>query len=166
MITRAKAGIHKLRDLTYAYVLKSIPSTVVEALASPYWKKAMIVKYDALHKNGTWSLVPYTPYMNIITNKWVFRTKLKFDATLDKFKARLVARGFQQTPCVDYFDTFDLVAKHFMIPDLFTMVFTFGWKVQQIDVNNAFLNGFLNETVNMVQPKGFEDKSKADQVVF
>ena len=87
----------------------------------------------------------------------VIRIKYKADGTLDKYKARLVAKGFQQTLGVDYFETFSPVVKHATIRLIFTLVVTHHWDIQHIDVNNAFLNGDLEETVYMAQPEGFVD---------
>lgn len=62
---------------------------------TPEWKKAMEVEIQALLRNDTWELVPYTEDMNVVTNKWVFRVKYKVDGSVDMFKARLVAKRFQ-----------------------------------------------------------------------
>ena len=92
--------------------------------------------------------------------KWVFRTKLKADGSLDKHKARLVAKGFQQTPGVDFFETFSPVVKASTICIIFILAVSKGWGIQQIDINNAFLNGDLHEEVFMSQPDGFVDQAK------
>ena len=112
-------------------------------------------EYLALQQNDTWELVPFSPSMNLIGNKWVFQVKYNADGSILKYKARLVAKGFLQTPGVDYAETFSPVVKAPTIRVLFSLAGTFGWKIQQVDVNNTFLNGDLTETVFMTQPKGF-----------
>ena len=98
--------------------------------------------------------------MHIVSNKWVSRTKFKANGTVDCFKARLVAKGFQQTLNVDYFETFNPIIKPSTIRIVFTLVVTHQWSIQQIDVNNAFLNGDLQEIIYMAQPEGFVDQEK------
>ena len=124
----------------------------------------MVQEYQALMNNHTWELVPLTAEKHVVSNKWVFRVKYKVDGSLDKYKARVVAKGFQRNACVDFFETFSSVTKPFTIKIVFTLVVTYGWDIKQIDVNNAFLNGKLQETVYMLQPPGFEDKTKPNHV--
>src|SRR5436305_13217403 len=102
--------------------------------------------------------------MNINSNKWVFRVKKKPDGTIDKLKARLVARGFQQHAGVDFVETFSPVVKPLTIRLVLTLAVTKGWPIQQVDVNNAFLNGDLKEAVFMNQPEGYVDQSKPTHV--
>ncbi|XP_031266202.1 putative GPI-anchored protein pfl2 [Pistacia vera] len=125
------------------------PSLVFEALKSTKWKAAMQSEFYTLVHNNTWTLVPSSSNINIVGNKWVFRTKLNANGTLQKYKARLVNKGFQQTPSLDYFKTFSPVIKSATIRIVLTLAVTNGWDVQQIDVNNACLNGVLTETVYM-----------------
>ena len=66
----------------------------------------MELEYEALMKNETWSLVPFSSSMNIVGNKWVFRVKYNSDGTVQRYKARLVAKGFHQQPGFDYNETF------------------------------------------------------------
>jgi hypothetical protein len=66
-------------------------------------------EFFALQANHTWILCPRPPHKNVITNKWVFKVKHKADGTLDRFKAQLVAKGFQQLDGIDYTNTFSLV---------------------------------------------------------
>uniref|UniRef100_A0A803R1P3 Reverse transcriptase Ty1/copia-type domain-containing protein n=1 Tax=Cannabis sativa TaxID=3483 RepID=A0A803R1P3_CANSA len=111
----------------------------------------------ALKKNKTWTLVPPSSEMTIVHNKWVYRIKLNADGSIERFKARLVAKGFQQVPGVDFFETYSPVVKPCTIRLMFTMAVTYGWEIQQLDINNAFLNGELKEAVYMYQPQGFVD---------
>ena len=104
--------------------------------------------------------MPYTEDMNVVTNKWVFRVKYKVDGTVDRFKACLMAKGFQQLAGVDFLDTFSPVVKSSTVRVVFSLAVTNGWDIQQIDINNAFLNGTLQEKILMLQPEGFEDGTK------
>ncbi|KAH9646461.1 retrovirus-related pol polyprotein from transposon RE2 [Citrus sinensis] len=108
MITRSKSGIFKPKVYTVTLANKE-PSTVQEALSSQNWHQAMVDEYEALIKNKTWSLVPFSNAYKVVDNKWVFRLKQNTDGSIAKHKARLVAKGFQQTEGVDYFETFSLV---------------------------------------------------------
>ncbi|XP_051206272.1 uncharacterized mitochondrial protein AtMg00820-like [Lolium perenne] len=65
----------------------------------------------ALHHTRTWVLVPRPPGVNIVRCKWIFKTKQQPDGSIDKHKARLVARGFTQRHGIDYGDTFSPVVK-------------------------------------------------------
>ena len=109
MRTRSKSGIFKPKVLTA--MLHCEPSTVPLSLADPHWKDAMETEYQALLKNNTWELVPPSDAHHIIESKWVFQTKFKADGTMDKYKARCVAKGFQQTPGLDFSETFSPVIK-------------------------------------------------------
>jgi hypothetical protein len=68
-------------------------------------------EFDALQQNQTWELIPCPPRANIITGKWVFKHKLRFDGTLECYKARWVVRGFHQCTGIDFTDTFAPVIK-------------------------------------------------------
>ncbi|CAH9056104.1 unnamed protein product, partial [Cuscuta epithymum] len=156
MQTRAKSGIIKPR-LNPTLLLAHIePKSVKQALSSPQWFSAMQDEYNALIANGTWSLVPLPPDKHAIGCKWVFRVKENSDGSLNKFKARLVAKGFHQRFGFDFTETFSPVVKPVTIRVLLTLAVSHKWTVQQLDVNNAFLNGTLDEEVYMVQPPGFQ----------
>ena len=124
----------------------------------------MEAKYSTFVRNGTWQLVPKTEGMHIVHNKWIFKTKLKTDGSLDKFKAKLVAKGFQQHANVDFSDTFTPIVKAPTIWIIFSLVVAYNWDIQQVDINNAFLNGILHEDVYMCQPEGFVSSTHPTQV--
>ncbi|CAH9116094.1 unnamed protein product [Cuscuta europaea] len=126
------------------------------ALQDSRWKKAMDEEYQALLRNHTWDLVP-PAHHSPITCRWIFRVKRHSDGSIARFKARLVARGFLQQPGRDYSETFSPVFKPSTLRIVLTIALSRAWPIRQLDVNNAFLHGTLEEEVYMVQPPGFED---------
>uniref|UniRef100_A0A803PR46 Reverse transcriptase Ty1/copia-type domain-containing protein n=1 Tax=Cannabis sativa TaxID=3483 RepID=A0A803PR46_CANSA len=140
------------------------PVSVIEALQHRGWNRATTDELLALIRNKTCILVPRKAGMNIVGNKWVFKEKLNADGTVERLKARLVAKGFHQRPGLDFGETFSPVVKASTIRIILTIAVSNGWDVRQLDINNAFLNGKLEEDVYMEQPQGFEDKEKPDYV--
>ncbi|GMP86007.1 hypothetical protein CsSME_00038964 [Camellia sinensis var. sinensis] len=115
----------------------------------------MNAEFQALHQQGTWTLVSLPPHKTAIGCKWVFRIKKNSDGTIARYKARLVAKGFLQQEGVDYQETFSPVAKQPTIRILLCLVLQQNWVLKQLDISNAFLHGHLEEEVYMVQPPGF-----------
>lgn len=94
-------------------------------------------------------------FQNLVKCKWVFRIKYDKDGKVQRYKARLIAKGFQQRPDIDYTETFSPVVKPATIRTLLGLAVTNGWQLRQLDINNAFLQGTLTEQVFMAQPPGF-----------
>ncbi|CAL1375176.1 unnamed protein product [Linum trigynum] len=124
----------------------------------------MRAEVQALLSNHTWTLVPRPLSHNIVACRWIFRIKWNPDGSINRFKARLVAKGFTQRPGIDFHDTFSPVLKPVTIRTVFTIALAHQWPILQFDVNNAFLQGSLNETVYMAQPPGFRDPHHPDYV--
>lgn len=124
----------------------------------------MLNEYNALLQNGTWELVPYHSHYKIMGLKSVFKVKYNLDGIVSRFKARLVAKGFYQTLGIYYFETYVPIVKSQTIRIVFSIAASNKWEIQQVDVNNAFLNEDLEEDVYMIQPKGFEDTTKTNYV--
>jgi histone deacetylase 1/2 len=120
----------------------------------------METEFSALQANGTWNLVPPVSGINLIDSKWVFKVKLHADGSIERYKARLVAKGLKQQYGLDYDETFSLVVKPATVRLLLSVALTRQWHIRWLDIQNAFLNGFLDEEVYMRQPLGFVDPTK------
>lgn len=121
------------------------------------WVAAMKDEYESLIKNRTWELIDRPENQNVVDNKWVFKIKRKPDNSIERFKARLVARGFTQQYGIDYFETFSPVVRFTSIRIILAIASRRKMHLRQFDVKTAFLNGDLNENVFMEQPVGFTD---------
>jgi histone deacetylase 1/2 len=168
MVTRAKDDIRqpnpKYALTSSTNVLSPTPSSVHAALRDANWKAAMQQEFNALQANRTWTLVPRPPGARVISCKWVFKTKLNPDSTLDKYKARWVLRGDTQRPGLDFGETFSPVVKPATIRTVLTLIAMKDWPAHQLDVSNAFLHGNLDERVFCRQLPGFENPDRPDHV--
>ena len=117
-----------------------------------------------IEKNNTWSLVPIIEDKNMIGTKWVFRNKLDEKGEVRRNKARLVCKGYAQEEGIDYGETFAPIARMEGVRILLAYATYKGFKVYQMDVKSAFMNGILEEEVYIEQPKGFADEHNANMV--
>ena len=145
------------------------PKTLSEAQTRPdwpRWKEAMNRELATLERAGTWETVPRPPNTNVVGSKWVFRIKRKADGTIEKYKARLVARGFTQVYGIDYFDTFSPVAKLTSIRTLLAIAARNDWEIESFDFDGAYLNGELNadEVIYMQAPPGSSTTTEGTSV--
>ena len=95
--------------------------------------------------------------MNVVGSKWVFKAKLTANDTLDRLKARLVAKRYHQVDSVDYTETFSPVIKPGTIRLVLSLALVHQWDIRQLDVKNVFLHGFISEDIFMKQPPGMHD---------
>jgi histone deacetylase 1/2 len=140
------------------------PTSVEQALRDDRWVAAMDSEHQALMRNRTWHLVPRPRGKNIIGCKWVYKIKRKSDGGIDRYKARLVAKGYKQRYGIDYEDTFSPVVKAATIRLILSLAVSRDWCLRQLDVQNAFLHGVLEEEVYMNQPPGYVDDKHPDYV--
>jgi hypothetical protein len=104
-----------------------------EALNDPLWKKAMDEEYSALMHNQTWHLVPVAQAKNLIDCKWVSKVKRMADDSIERYKVRLVVKGFKQRYVIDYDDTFNPVVKATTIWLVLSLAVSRGWCLRQLD---------------------------------
>ena len=146
------------RDLPVA------PKSLKTALASPYaskWAAAMLKEQDSLMRKGVWSeeILPKSTggqRPHVISCKWVFAYKVGRDGYLEKFKARLVARGFTQKRGVHFDKVFSPVVKIQSVRLLTAAAFASGFYMHQFDVDVAYLNGEMDYVNYMTMPPGLE----------
>ena len=96
--------------------------------------------------------------------KWIFKMKLKADGSIDKYKVRLVVKGYKQKEGVDYFDTYSPVTRITSIRMLMAIAVLHNLEIHQMDVKSTFLNGELNDEMYMEQPEGFIVPSQEKKV--
>jgi hypothetical protein len=139
----------------YSFVSTLEPLKVEEALGDPNWIIAMQEELNNFTRNEVWSLVE-RPKQNMIGTKWVFRNKQDEHGVVTRNKAQLVAQGFTQVEGLDFGETFAPLAR--------LESTNHDFKLYQMDVKSAFLNGPLQELVYVEQPPGFEDPRKPNHV--
>ena len=146
-----------------------IPTTLREALRSkeaPQWLAAAKLEMASIQGQGTWKLEPLPEGRKALGCKWVFAVKSTSDGLIERFKARLVVKGFNQIPGIDFDETFAPVARYESIKLLLALACMNDWHVHQIDISTAFLNGVLDDNLDiyMKQPPGFAQKGSENLV--
>ena len=133
------------------------PKKVEDALKDSDWVTAMQEELNEFERNKVWQLVPRPKNRSVVGTKWVFRNKTDSDGVVIRNKARLVAKGYSQQEGIDYDETFAHVARLESIRMFLVYAAHKKFKVFQMDVKSAFLNGELDEEVFVEQPPGFVD---------
>jgi hypothetical protein len=147
----------------YSFVSSIEPHRVEEALQDSDWVMAMQEEINNFTRNEVWHLVP-CPNQNVVGTKWVFRNKQDEHGVVTRNKARLVAKGYSQVEGLDFGETYAPVARFESIHILLAYATYHGFKLYQIDVKSAFLNGPIKEEVYVEQPPGFEDSEYPNHV--
>jgi hypothetical protein len=147
----------------YSFVYMLEPLRVEDALGDADWVMAMQEELNNFTRNEVWSLVE-RPKQNVIGTKWVFRNKKDEDGVVTKNKARLVSKGYTQVQGLDFGETCAPVARLEAIRILLAFATHHNFKLHQMDVKSAFLNGPIFEEVYVEQPPGFEDPKFSNHV--
>lgn len=168
MTTRRKNNIQKPKTKLNLSASSTLfppePQTVNQALKDKIWRGSMSQELDAFAANQTFYLVPRPQNKNVVDCRWLYKNKYSRCGTRRRCKSRLVAKGYTQQYGRDYTDTFSPVIKSTTIRTILDIAVSKGWPIQQLDINNAFLQGTLDEEVYMEQPPGFIDKDYPDHV--
>ncbi|UYV73756.1 hypothetical protein LAZ67_11000764 [Cordylochernes scorpioides] len=121
-------------------------------------------EFDSLIENKTWELVDPPKGQNVIGSKWVLKKRYSSDGSLERHKARLVARGFSQQYGIDYEETFAPVVRQSTIRVFLALAVEYNLIVHQMDVQSAYLNGEIKEEVYMAQPENFVSRKYPEKV--
>jgi hypothetical protein len=140
----------------YSFVSSSDPYRVEDTLRDPDWVVAMKEELNNFTRNDVWHLVP-RPNQNVVGTKWVFRNKQDEHGVVTRNKAWLIAKGYSQVKGLDFGETYTPVAWLESIRILLAYATYHGFKLYQMDVKSAFLNGPIKEEVYVEQPPSFED---------
>ncbi|KAL0312159.1 UNVERIFIED_CONTAM: Retrovirus-related Pol polyprotein from transposon RE1 [Sesamum radiatum] len=124
----------------------------------PEWRDAMTNELQALEQNRTWKLSPLPHDKKATSCKWIFKTRMRADGSVERYKARLVAKGYNQIEGIDYNASFSPVAKVVTVRVFLTIAAARAWPIQQLDINNAFLHGYLDEDIYMLSPEGYHNE--------
>jgi len=149
---------------TMAFVSQVEPKNMEEAQQDNNWITTMQEELNQFEYNEVWSLVPRTHEMNIIGTKWVYMNKMDEHGVVTRNKARLVAKGYNQEEGIDFGETYAPVARLEAVRLLVSFSSIQRFRLFQMDVKSAFLNGYINEEVFVSQPPGFEDYKNPEHV--
>eukprot|EP00253_Pinus_taeda_P026703 PITA_26703 len=109
------------------------PSSFEEAVQQLIWVDAMVEEYDSIVQNNVWDVVPRQVNKLVVSSRWLYKVE-----------------GF------NYDETFALVARYSSMRSMLALLAQMGWKIHQMDVKTAFLNGTIEEEVYIEQPEGFK----------
>lgn len=154
-------------DYLMNFLVYKDPVTYKEAITSPdsdLWKEAIDSEINSIFQNHTWELVDLPPGCKPLGHKWIFKKKMKPDGSVDKYKARLVVKGYRQTEGVDYFDMYAPVSRKTSIRLIIAFAALFNLEIHQMDVKTVFLNGDLEEEIYMEQSEGHVVPGKENKV--
>lgn len=149
---------NKLSDkqLNYTLFISSQikPQNYVEAKRHPKWLKAMESKIKALESNRTWEITDLPSKQTPIECKWIYKIKRRADGKIKRYKARFITKRYTQREGIDYMETYSPVARLITLRYILAVASIMDWHLEQLDVDNAFLHGDLQEEVYVdIPPK-------------
>lgn len=145
--------------VSYMYLNTIDPVSYQQAIESKdknKWLQAIDEERIALEQNNTWSVVRMEDDVYTLSSRWVFTTKYLPCGEIERYKARLVIRGFTQRPGLDYSETFAPVVHLESIRILFALITHYKLETIQFDIQTAFLNGDLEEDIYIKPPEGIK----------
>jgi hypothetical protein len=163
-VTRSSRSAHLSCFSNTLFVALFEPRDVEHALSDSSWVNAMHKELENFERNQVWTLVVPPRDVNVIGTKCVFKNKQGEDGEVVRNKACLVAQGYSQVEGLDFDETFAPVTRLEAIRILLAFAVSKGFKLYQIDVKSAFLNGVIQQEVYVRQPPGFESPKYPDKV--
>ena len=142
---------------------EAAPKTFKEAMKRPdadQWLTAAQDEIQAHLDNGTWELVQLPPGRRAIGSRWVFKIKRQADGSIERYKGRVVAKGFSQRPGLDFEETFAPTTKWAALRTIFAIAALEDLELESVDISTAYLNGVMppEHEVYMQQPEGFQER--------
>jgi hypothetical protein len=147
-------------EIALSTVSNAEPLSYAEALRRPdaeQWKHAALEELNAHSTNGTWKLVPRPAGKKVIGSKWVFKVKRNADGSIERYKGRVVAKGYNQRPGFDYIEIFAPTVRMPTIRVVLAISALHDYHLRSIDISHAYLNGEMDCDVYMEQPEGFAE---------
>ena len=136
-----------------------------EVMGNKKWKGAMDEEIKAIKKNDSWELASLPKGHKAINEKWMYKAKKNAKGKVERHKARLVEKVYNQRAGIDYDEVFGPIAWLETIIPIISLAAQNNWRIHQMDVKSAFLNGVLEEEVYIDQPQGYEVKGKEDKIL-
>jgi hypothetical protein len=157
-------------DMEEAFVCTGTPDpwTYKEATQSEdaeQWNAAMLAKYNWHLENGTWEIVELPDGQKAIGSKWVDKKKYNADGTLERYKARVVAKGFNQRPSQDYFETFASTMRQATVRIVLALAAIEDMELRSVDISYAFTNSDIDVEIYIEEPEGFKTKQGGKRLV-
>jgi hypothetical protein len=131
------------------FIQSSYPQSYGQAAGNPFWESAMQDEYKSLLENHILDLVPLHSRRKLVICRWVYRTNSASNGQINRYKARLVTKGFQQVHGIDYDDTFTLVVNMDSIQLALSIAAAKGWEFHHMNMKNVFLHVDLFEEIYM-----------------
>lgn len=101
----------------------------------------------AMETNRTWTVVPLPPNKHTIGCKWIYKIKYKSDGSIERYKARLVSKGYTQQEGIDFHETFSPVAKMVTVKVLLALAFSQKWHLAQLDKMPSYMANYLKKFI-------------------
>ena len=158
-------------DMEEAFVCTGTPDpkTYKEAMQSEdaeQWNAAMLAEFNWHLENGTWEVIELPDGQKAIGSKWVYKKKYNADGTLEQYKARVVAKGFNQWPGQDYFETFASTMRQATVRIVLALAAIEDMKLWSVDITYAFTNSDIGVEIYMEKPDRFKTKQDGKKIVY
>jgi transposase InsO family protein len=153
-------------ELAFAVSTTLEPKSLAEAITRPdadKWIAAAIDEVKSLINNKTWEVVPLPHGRKAIGSRWVFKIKRNSDGSIERYKGRLVAKGFLQREGVDYSETFAPTVRLSAVRTVLALAAKEDMELESVDISTAFLNGEMEEEVFMKIPEGLGVEAREEK---